>query len=153
MSSEIRQKLGDSVSLAITLASITDGNGRISTQVDNSGTWAPRVLMSVLLKTGAVAPTAGSLYKFYLIRDDGVGIVDEGLGAADAAVATEPENAHLVGTVTVTATADKSYRSSFLIEDPGYKWSVVFWNATGQTNSTDSNAMAIHYRTITPERR
>jgi len=153
VSSEIRQKIGTSTDLTITLASIADGAGRICTQVDNSNLWVPAVYIHSEIKSGAVAPTAGAIYKFYLVRDDGQGYRSDGLGSADAAVSTEPENARIVGSIVVTATANKVFYGDFVIQDPGYKWSLVFWNSSGEAiNSTEADSY-IRYSTAVPERR
>ena len=80
---------GTSTALAITLASIADGAGRISDRVDNStnasgSDRAQAIQVWATITSGGVVPTDDALYKFFVIgHDTGTGtpnISDGGFG-------------------------------------------------------------------------
>jgi hypothetical protein len=123
---------------ACTVASLANGAGRISAQVDNSTIKGTRAQVGIALRTGTT-PTANALIKVYLIREGVSGFqgglynaaASTALGAADAAAATEPIDSPLIGTIPVSATSDRYYSEQFPVADPGYKFSILIWNATG----------------------
>lgn len=140
----VKQEFGASTALTITLASLANNAGRISTQVDNSttGTRAKRARVFWKITSGTVAPTVGAPYILYLIRSDAAGTehIDGGYGAADAAVAAKPNNAAIVDAIPATAATATALSSSVVIDDPGPKFSLLVWNECGQTlDATPAN--------------
>lgn len=124
---------------AITLASLANGAGRVCTQIDNTTVRATRGKVALKFRTGAVAPTLNALVKLYAVKNTGAGTnIQEGqgpgaaIGAVDAAVATEPSNAELVGTAAVSAATATTYTLVAKFYDPGPAFSFVVWNAIGQ---------------------
>ena len=146
---DVLETFGTPTALTITLTSIANGAGRLAAQIDNTSVRAPKIRIAARVKSGAAAPTVGSVYRFYVVRYDthGTAYADDGLGAADAAVATEPVAAWEIGTIPLTASANTSFYGCWVVPDPGPKWSLVFWNASGQTISTTEGDHFIHYET------
>jgi len=142
MPSQTLATFGTPVSPTITLTSLANGAGRISAVIDNTTVRAPAAMVYLEVTTGGTAPTANTPIKLYLIRRSNAtpDLSDSNLGTADAAVATEPGNAELLGSVIVTAATNASYFKSFMAYDLSAKYSFVVWNGTGQTlNATASN--------------
>lgn len=136
----------------ITLASLANGAGRVCTEIDNTAVKATRGKVALLFKTGSVAPTVNSLVKVYLVKNTNGGTnIQEGqgpgaaIGAVDAAVATEPTNAELVGSSAVSAATATSYTIVAKVTDPGPKFSLVVWNAVGQTLSTTAGDFLLQW--------
>lgn len=132
--------------LTITLASIGIGAGRISTQFDNTSTRYKQITIYARIESGATGPTAGEVYKFYIIKDDGNSTVyrSDGLGTTDAAVSVEPPNANFLFSIVVTGGADTAFYGDFVLLDPGRAFSIVFWNDTSQVISTTEADSFIH---------
>lgn len=144
--SEILTKFKPVVTPAFSFGGVANAAGRISTEIDNTVTRAPRGLVALRIMTGAVAPTNGSLYRIYLIRNSAAATNLQGgrggasLGAVDAAVTVEPVNAECVGAIQVTAATATTYEELFPVHDPGPRFSFVVWNGTGQAaDATSAN--------------
>lgn len=146
MVSELQVLYAAPVDLTITLASIASGAGRITTQFNNATTRYHKVTVFARIESGAVAPVAGEVYKFYLVRFDGdtPEYASDGFSTADAAVSVEPPNANFLFSIVVTATANATFYGDLVVKDPGREFSIVFWNATGQTISTTEADSFIH---------
>ncbi len=151
---------GPSTALAITLASIVDGAGRISIRVDNStdasdSDRAQAIQVWASLTTGGIAHTDDSLLKFYLVgHDAGTGtpnISDDALGTIDAAVTVEPENSQFLFSIRVTTATATAFEGHGTFYDPPPGWSIVCWNVTGQTISTTESESVIRYVTVKNE--
>lgn len=154
MPNEIKDKLGTSAALTITLASLADGAGRQSTLVDNGTTRFQEILVYVKCKMGSSAPNANSIVEVYLLRGDkdaGTEHLSDGAGTTDAALT--PLNAQLVGALrnkTSPAAGDLLY-GEFLIHRPGPKWGIAVFNRTGiSLDSTGSNHW-VRYVGVNPE--
>ncbi len=147
----IKPKQDTVAAFTITLASLANAAGRISTQLDLT-TARPRLLKIFWkITAGAVAPTAGSPYILYLVRSDAKATgehVDGGYGLVDAAVATQPNSLSIIDVIPVIATAAQGHASSAEIWYPSAKMSVLVWNASGQAISTTE---ADHYIRYTVE--
>jgi hypothetical protein len=145
------------VTPTFSFGSVANAAGRIAAEIDNTSVRATRGQVSVRLKTGAVAPTAGSLYKVYLIRNSNDATNIQGgrggtaLGTADAAVSVEPVNAECVGAVTLTASTATTFDEVFPVQDPGPKFSFVVWNASGQTVDTTNGNHVLQWSPIVDE--
>lgn len=133
MASEIRTKPIATANFTITLASLATASARQSTLITNSNNY-PAALVYLALKSGAVAPTAGSLYEVYLLRTDLGSYASDAAGASDAAITIE--NAQLLGTIVATATANKVFWGEFdtaPLGPLGPKWGIAVKNVTAQT--------------------
>lgn len=138
----------------INFGSVANGAGRISDVIDNSTVRARDGFVFVQIKTGASAPTAGAPVRVYLVRrsDDGTtDISDDSLGTATAAVSTEPAQAECIGSIIVTTATATTYRKAFPVRDLSSKFSIVLWNAIGQTVSTTGADHEVQVQLINPE--
>lgn len=138
--SEIRAALDARATFTITLASLADGSARQSDIITNTNE-RPAAIVYLDIESGGTAPTAGALYEVYLLRGDGTGANTDGAGASDAAITIE--NAQLLGTIVVTATANKQFRAEFdtwPLGPLGLKWGIAVKNSSGQAlNATEAN--------------
>lgn len=140
MANEIRTKFDAVAAFTITLASLASAAARQSTIVTNNLNRAAAIIY-LRIKSGN-APTAGAVYELYLIRDDGVTTYrTDNAGAADAAITIE--NAQLIGTIVVTATANKQFYGDFdtaPLGPLGPKWGIAVKNTSGQAlNATEGD--------------
>ena len=149
--SEIKAKFGTVAALTLTHTSVADGAGRVAAIVDNTTVRARKILCAARFKKASAAGTG--LVKYYLVREDGhaTDYTTDNLGTSDAAVSTEPPNANLVGSLVTTASTSISFYADFVIEDPGPKWSICFWNASGAAASSTSTDCFVHYIEVTDE--
>ena len=140
MASEIKLKDIARATFTITLASLATNSARASASVDNSVTDYPAAIVNLKITSGATAPTAGALYEVYLLRYDGV-IGTDGWTGIDAAITIE--NAPLLGTIVVTATASKAFYAEFdtsVLGALGRTWGIAVKNASGQAlDATEAN--------------
>lgn len=138
MASKILNTFETGVTVTISMASVANGAGRISTQIDNTTTRARDVQVAVQITSGGVAPTAGAPYKVYLMRASGMAtsLLDDGYGTSDAAASVEPLQGECLGFITCSATTAAPFRRNFIARDVGPKYSILIWNASGQTVST-----------------
>lgn len=154
MPSKILATFDTAVEPTISLASIANGAGRISALIDNSSTRANRGLLAIKVKTGT-SPTANTAVRVFLIRQSNASSnvkgANGGLGDVDAAVSTQPLGAPLVGELIVTGTSDVSYSELFTVYDPGPKFSIVVWNATGAALHGTPITPAVQWTPITDE--
>ena len=140
--------------LTLTLASLATASARQSTMVANSNNY-PAALVYLKIKSGAVAPTVGTVYEVYLLRGDDAAAStyrSDGAGAADAAITIE--NSLLLGTIVVTATTAKNFYGEFdtaPLGPLGPEWGIAVKNTTGQAlYSTEGNHVK-EYSYYTPE--
>lgn len=138
-------------SFTITLASLANASARQSTVIDNSSNDYPAALIYLRIKSGASTPTAGTVYEVYLIRGDGT-IYDDAAGASDAAITIE--NAPLLGTIVVTANANKNFYGVFdtaPLGPLGPSWGIAIKNSTGQALSSTEGDHYYKYGYYVPE--
>lgn len=154
MASKILATFETAVEPTISLASIANGAGRICALIDNSTTRANRGLLAVKVKTGTT-PTNNTTIRCYLIRQTTASNVVKGggggLGDVDAAVSTEPLGTPLVADIVVSNTSNVSYSEVFMLYDPGPKFSIVVWNATGVALNSSPDSPALQWVPITDE--
>lgn len=144
MASEIRTKIiATKQAFTMTLASLANAAARQSTMISNSNNY-PAAMVYLKIKSGAVAPTAGTVYEVYLLRGDDAASSayrSDGAGASDAAITIE--NAVLLGTIIVTATTAKNFFGEFDTSGCGPlgpEWGIAVKNATGQAlDATEGN--------------
>ena len=147
-------KIADTIiaraAFTITLASLANGSARQSTLISNTVAY-PEALIGVRIKSGAAAPTVGTVYEIYLLRSDGT-VADDNAGASDAAITIE--NASLLGTLIVTATANKSFYGVFstrALGPLGSTWGIAIKNSSAQTISTTEADHAAGYSYVIPD--
>lgn len=137
MASELRIKTDASAAFTITLASLADGSARQSDMIDNT-TNRQGALVYLRIKSGASAPTAGTVYEVYLLRGDAAtpNVTDDGAGETDAAITIE--NAQLLGAIKVTNDAAKNFYGVFdtwPLGPLGPTWGIAVRNKSGQALS------------------
>lgn len=135
MPTTVLPKFSAAAPLTITLAGLANsaaGVGRQGTIVDNSTSRYERITVYARVKLGT-SPSASALVKFFLIRDDGSGTPNrtDNAGASDAGITLT--NALPVGTLISSATAATGdvLQGSFVVENPGPKWTLAAVNSTG----------------------
>ena len=153
MASKILATYEAGITATITLGALANGAGRICTVIDNTVTRASMALIWLQVTMSDHAPTANTPIKLYLIRHSEMAthLVDNGLGEADAAVATEPTQAECLGSIIVPATADLVHVKSFVAYDLSPKYSFVVWNATGQHIDEVDAGHILQVVPVTPE--
>lgn len=154
MASKILATYETAVEPTISLASIANGAGRICAVIDNTATRANRGILAVKVKAGT-SPTNNTTVRFYLVRQTTAGNVvkggNGGLGDVDAAVSTQPLGTPMVGELVVSSTSNVSYSELFTVYDPGPKFSIVVWNATGVALNSSPDTPALQWVPITDE--
>jgi hypothetical protein len=137
MAHEIQTKLDGWVALTQTLLNLANAASRLATVVANTNN-RKAALIGYKIKSGAVAPTAGTLYEIFLIRGDGAGVRTDNAGATDALFTANLLNAQLIGTLQVTAAAATNF-TDFFDTAPlgalGTEFSTVVRNSSGQALS------------------
>jgi len=135
--------------LTCTLLSLAAAAARQSTMVNNNanpvaGRGWPAAIVSLRIKSGAAAPTAGKTYEIYLLRGDDPSAStyrSDNAGASDAAITIE--NAMLLGTIVVTNTASKNFYGEFdtsALGPLGPEWGIAVKNASDQAFSAGAEA-------------
>ena len=149
MASEIRIKPITKATFTMTLASLANGSARQSTMIANSNNY-PAAMVTLRIKSGGSAPTAGTTYAVYLLRGDDASsstFRSDNAGASDAAITIE--NAVLIGTITVTATTAKNFYAEFdtaPFGPLGPEWGIAVKNNTGNAlSSTEGDHLKGYY--------
>ena len=145
---EIRTKGDAAAAITITLAGLATGAARASAGIPNP-TGRPSALVTLLIRSGAVAPTVGTVYEVYLLRFDGLN-GDDGWTTTDSAIVIE--NAPMLGAIVVTATANKNFFGVFDTSPLGFLgatgpgvWGIAVRNMSGQAlNAVE----ATHYKSF-----
>lgn len=151
MANEIKLKNIASANFTITLAGLANGSARASASVDNSTTDYPFALVQLRITSGATAPTAGTLYEIYLLRRD-ANIGTDGWAGTDAAITIE--NAPMLGTIVVTATAAKAFYGEFdttVLGALGPTVGIAVKNSSGQAFSATEADHIKDYTFMVPE--
>lgn len=147
MASEIRIKDTAEAAFTITIDSLASGSGRSSAAVTNSND-QPAALISVQVTTGS-APTAGTVYEVFLLRDLGT-LATDGWGGTDAAFT--PVNADRLGQIVVTAagtTAHYGVFDTWRLGPLGPTFGIAVKNATNL--AAHSSGHAAYYNYYVPE--
>lgn len=158
----ISRVLGTRTAFTITVASLANAAGRVSTQVDlcDANNLAPQsLIVQVKLTSGGSAPTAGTTYQLYWARGEDAtsGHIDGGLAATDTGytsgsspftAAQLRDQLQFVGAIPVTAGTATTYRATFVIPDPGPRGSLYLFNDTGQAMSSTGGDHSAHYQTV-----
>lgn len=155
----LRRKYGTRTAITITLASLANAAARVSNQVDVTGSdiGPLKIKLEVKVKTGGSAPTAGSTVQVFIVRgEDATGFVDGGLAATDTSYTSgsTPTAAQIrdqlvfVGAIVVTSATATTYQRSFIVDDPGPRFSVYIFNDTGQTLDSTGGNFEVAYQTM-----
>lgn len=152
MANEIRTKFDAVQNFTMTLAGMATNVSRQSTVINNA-TKRGAALIYLRIRSGANAPTAGTVYECYLIRGDGAGgYYTDGAGAADAAIVIV--NAQLLGTMVVFASANQYFYGDFdtaPLGPLGPTWGIAVKNATDQSLSNTEADHLKEYAYYLPE--
>ncbi len=135
----------------ITVDSLASGSAVQSTLIDNSSLNRPAAIVFVRLESNGSNPTAGTTYDVYLLRKDGTNATD-GAGASNAAITIE--NAPLLGSIVVTANANKDFYGEFdtsLLGPLGPTWGIAIKNNSGQALHAATSTSVCAYMTYYPE--
>lgn len=144
--------LGEEETLTISLGGLANNAGRQSTLLDNQYTGDesdPAALIGVKIKSGSTAPTADTAYRVHLLRK-GASFGDDGCGDSDAAITIE--NAPFIGSIIVTATANKTFYKWFdtaKLGALGPNFGIAIVNNSGQALSStggDHSVVVIRYK-------
>jgi hypothetical protein len=141
MPNEIQTKLDSVGTFAITLAALASGNARQSSIVTNSlNRFAALIFLKI--ETGAVAPTTGTVVEIFLLRNDRIiNYSTDGCGNADAAITIN--NAQMIGTIVVNASANTFFWGDFDTAPLGPlsgQWGIAVRNSTDQAlHGTEGN--------------
>lgn len=152
---QVKGALGTPITLTITLGDgtngLADGKGRVADQYDGGAQFPLKGWISVITKTGALAPAAGSLLEFYIAYSDPDGNISDG-GASNTGIGTEdsdlnnkPENLQQVGALVMNAASSEEHIVVFPVFDLTRQWSLVVWNETGESLSTNSGDHTIKF--------
>lgn len=152
--SEILTKFITKGTFTKTLASLANGSGRQVTLLSNTGKY-PAAIVHARIKSGASAPTVGTTYGVFLVRGDDASSStyrSDGAGASDAALTIE--NCIQIGTIVVTATANKNFYGEFdtaPFGPLGPEWGPAIRNNTGQGLSATEGDHFLGYEYYVPE--
>lgn len=139
--------------VVFTPKAVANAAGRLSARADLGAFPRPGWFTWYAETQAQATPTVGNLLRIYLglwHDDDTPGDPDGGVGAADAAFATENDlkNLKYIGRVTCdTAAADTVFQRSGLVWIPTRYCSVVWWNALGSALTNDDGE---HIFKLTP---
>lgn len=149
---DIKQKFGTgNQSLTITIASLTNGSARQSTEVDNSSNVYGDALVFLKIKTGASGTASTGFVSVYAFASvDGGTSRTENAGASDAAITpTVPTNLRSIGIINCVANATTYYGGPMSVAAAfggvmPERWGIVIKNETGGTlDTTGGNHAAI----------
>lgn len=133
--------------MTISLASITNANGRAGTAVDNSTGLYISADIRVKVKTGASGTSSTGYVGVYLIRSEDGTNYDDSFGGTDAAYTAV--NAILLGNIAVSANAT-TYVKTFDTAELGItlpaKWSIGIMNNSGGTLDSTGGNHSVTYR-------
>ena len=141
----IKQTLATSTSITIFPASVTNGNGRASTAIDNSSNLYLSADVYLKLKSGASSTSATGYVDIYLIRSEDGTTYDDNFGGSDAAYT--PANATLLGRMAMVANAT-TYYMVVNTEQAGSlprKWCIGIVNNSGGTLDATGGSHAVSF--------
>lgn len=125
--------------VTFTLASLANGAGRISAQLDlGAAPRAERYLVMVEVKAAASLTLSVEVARLYMARGDGTDI-DGPVGTSDAAIAAETRftsNLKYVGSVIADQAAVGPFNRTFVISCQSRYLSFGIWNPSGQAFSS-----------------
>lgn len=123
----------------VNLESLANGDACCSAPVTDASPSIRRYIIAadILVNTSS-APTDNNLIKFYLARiidgraDGNVSASVSAEYTSDADVEYIERSCQLVHALSVADTANITYTTSFIVEDPGIAWTLIVVNNTGQ---------------------
>ncbi len=134
----------------ITIAGLASGAARQSDYIANTNQRA-HAKVTFQCRTGAVAPTNGTIVELWLLRTDYQSLVglfgDDGTGPSDAPYPvppTLPRNATLIGSLSVTANAIATFKGTFFTDGVlGDFFGFAVVNRTDQALDPSGNTIII----------
>lgn len=145
MPREIQTKPDAWAGITCTIAALAAGAARQSSFFTNTNR-RPAALFLLRIQSGAVAPTAGTIYELFLLRANDSGQRTDNAGSSDAAITIN--NAQLIGTLQVTANANTNFCDEFdtaPLGRLGNQFAYAIRNSTNQAlNGTETNHVKQH---------
>jgi hypothetical protein len=120
-------------SAVLTPTSVAAGAGRISAQFDRGAGAQPALYRWRAFTKWLASPAVGDQLRLYLVTSDGTNQDGNGLGTADAAVASEAElsaNCQQFGSVIAGAAASQTEAQSGFVEIRERYISVAIWDGS-----------------------
>lgn len=137
----VKQAVGTSTALTLTIASLANGSGRCSTAVDNSTNLYITSDIGLKIKTNASGTSSTGYVNVYLVRSYDGTSYDDAFAGTDAAYT--PVNATLLGTIYTPANATTYYKTFDIAElniTLPKKWAIAIVNYSGAAlDSTAGN--------------
>lgn len=133
----------------VSLGALASGAARQATLIENT-TDRRAAMIWCRIKSGAVAPVAGSIYEVFLVRRTAFAAsyeTDNG-GLVDAPFT--PQNAQLLGAIVVTNTADTVFTGEFDTSSLGplsEYWGIAVRNGTNQALAAANGDHTIEFQT------
>lgn len=161
MSTTGRFSYGTQASATITLTSLANGAGRVSTQIDlDDGNSNTPVALEVWMQWKAAsgtAPTANNTVEVYMVRGNdssdqmpfGVGTTDATITSGGTPTASEVRSAmEHIGTFLCRGDTDEEQSANFLVQNPPKRVSFYVYNDSGQAFSATAADMEFKYTPI-----
>lgn len=146
----LKDAFAASTAFTITLASLTNGSARQSTEIDNTTNLYVGAYIAVNIKMGT-SPTSNTIISVYILRNDnnGTAIRDDGAGASDAAITIK--NAQVIGTLSTGSSAATGdvLKGVFYVDNIGPKWSIAIKNDSGVTLDATGGNHVVNYVGVT----
>lgn len=141
--------------VTLTVASLTNGSARQSTEVDNTSNLFNDALVSLKIKSAASGTSASGTVNVYAYgTTDGGTTRTENAGASDAAITlTVPPNARLIGVINAVANATTYRAGPFSVAAafggalPDH-WGIIIENKTGGTLDATGGSHLITYQGV-----
>lgn len=144
---DIKNKYGSATAITITLASLGDGSGRQSTEIDNSSNKFIDAL--VRIKAKGLAGSTGNI-EVYAFAQVGNDVRTDEAGASDSAITQR--NAPLVGIIEMDGTT--SVTSAILSIAQAFggtlpeKWGIIIVNQSGAALSATGGDFDLDYQGV-----
>lgn len=140
--------------LATNLASLANNNAVVSDAIDNTTDGYLAAIISVRLRSGTSAPTAGKTYDIYLVRNDDAtdDTGDDNWDETDGSITIL--NSSFLGSIEVTADTSTDFAKTFDtwgLGALGPKWGLAVLNSSGQSLDATAGNHDVRYRYYTPD--
>lgn len=146
----IKQALGSAAAMTITLASLTNGSARQSTEIDNSSNLYLDALVNVKVTTGASSTSATGVTEIFVFGTVNSQRTDNA-GGSDAAIT--PKNAIRLGVMETNANSTTYYGGPWSVAQAfggvmPSAWGVIVKNSCGSTFSATGGNHAVNYQEV-----
>jgi hypothetical protein len=152
---------GGSVAMTLTLASLANGGGRVSTQVDltDANGLAPEYVEFFYRVRTGTSPTTGKTVEYYAVcgDEDGTPHIDGGVAATDTGYASgdtplsasaRRDQLTMLAAQPVIGTTGVDYYGSFVWYNPPPRISVYAFNDTGSALDSTGGNHYLRYRSV-----